>query len=184
MADQAHLAALKQGVDAWNAWRPAHAGVRPDLSGAGLRGLDLSDADLSRADLREADLRGAILRGATLTGANLAGANVFKAILDDADLAGANLIGARFVNCAQLVAARNWAAAFRDPDLACGAPAPEAPASTVSHAPLDVEPQQVVLGEGEAADGRLGFLDCRAAGASCIGAARSAARSARWSEVG
>ncbi len=134
MADQAHLAALKQGVDAWNAWRPAHAAARLDLSGAGLRGLDLSNADLSGADLRAADLRGTILRGATLAGADLAGTNVFKAILDDADLAGANLIGARFLNCAQLVAARNWAAAFRDPDLACGAPVPEAPASTVSHA--------------------------------------------------
>lgn len=133
MADQTQLAALKQGVDAWNTWRPAHTPAQPDLSGAGLRGLDLSKANLSGADLRGADLRGTILRAAILAGADLAGANFFKAVLDDADLAGANLIGARFLDCAQLVTARNWPSAYRDTDLACGAPVPEAPASADSH---------------------------------------------------
>jgi uncharacterized protein YjbI with pentapeptide repeats len=133
MADPAHLAALHQGVGVWNAWRGTHAAL-PDLSGVGLRGLDLTDADLSKADLRSADLRGTILRRAMLAGANLSGANAFKAVFDDAELAGANLVGVRFLNCAQLMAARNWAAAFRDPDLACGAPVPAAPASTKSHA--------------------------------------------------
>jgi uncharacterized protein YjbI with pentapeptide repeats len=133
MADQAQFAALKQGVDVWNAWRRAQAPVRPDLSGAGLRGLDLSKADLSGADLRGADLRGTILHAATLAGADLSGANFFKAALDDADLAGAKLIGARFLDCAQLVTARNWPSTFRDTDLACGAPVPEAPASADSH---------------------------------------------------
>ena len=132
MADPMHLAALHQGVGAWNTWRAADAS--PDLSGAGLRGLDLSDADLSKADLRGADLRGTILRRAMLAGADMSGANAFKAVFDEADLAGANLIGVRFLNCAQLVAARNWASAVRDPDLACGAPVPDAPASTGSHA--------------------------------------------------
>ena len=124
MADDAHVAALKQGVDAWNAWRAAHAGTPPDLANASLRGLDLARANLAGADCRQADLRGTILSGAILTGANLAGANFFKAVLDAADLAGANLIGARFLNCAQLETARNWQSAFRDPDLACGAPVP------------------------------------------------------------
>ena len=133
MADQAQFAALKQGVDAWNAWRRAHAPARPDLSGAGLRGLDLSKADLSETDLRGADLRGTILHAATLAGADLSGANFFKAVLDDADLAGANLIGARFLDCVQLVTARNWPLAFRDADLACGAPVLEAPASADLH---------------------------------------------------
>jgi uncharacterized protein YjbI with pentapeptide repeats len=133
MADPAHLAALRQGIGAWNAWRATHA-ASPDLSSAGLRGLDLSGADLSKADLRGADLRGTILRRAVLAAANLSGANAFKAILDDAELTGANLIGVRFLNCAQLVAARNWASTLRDPHLACGAPVPDAPASTESHA--------------------------------------------------
>jgi uncharacterized protein YjbI with pentapeptide repeats len=95
------------------------------LSQAGLRGLDLSGYDLSRADLRGADLRGTSLRRANLSGADLEGANLFKAVLDGADLAGAFLNGARFLNCAQLVAARNWQSAFRDEALGCGAPIPD-----------------------------------------------------------
>jgi uncharacterized protein YjbI with pentapeptide repeats len=124
MADQAHVAVLKQGADAWNAWRLARAGTPADLANASLRGLDLARANLAGADCRGADLRGTVLSGATLTDANLAGANFFKAVLDAADLAGANLIGARFLNCAQLETARNWQSAFDDPDLACGAAVP------------------------------------------------------------
>jgi uncharacterized protein YjbI with pentapeptide repeats len=127
MADQAHLAVLKQGVEAWNEWRAAHADIRPDLSNVSLRGFDLAAAELARADLREADLRGAIFRDADLAGATLAGANVFKAVFDGADLAGADLLGAQFLNCAQLASARNWQSALRDPDLACGAPLPPRP---------------------------------------------------------
>jgi uncharacterized protein YjbI with pentapeptide repeats len=127
MADETQLALVKQGVDAWNEWRTAHADTRPDLSSAGLRGLTLPKADLSGANLRQADLRGAVLSDAALTGADLAGANLFKAVLDGADLASANLVGAQFLNCAQLVTARNWSSALRDPDLACGAPIPSAP---------------------------------------------------------
>ena len=85
---------------------------------------DLAKVDLSGADLRKVDLRGTILSGAVLTDADLAGANLFKAVLDRAELSGANLIGAQFLNCAQLVAARNWQSSFRDPDLACRAPIP------------------------------------------------------------
>jgi uncharacterized protein YjbI with pentapeptide repeats len=64
------------------------------------------------------------LSGANLSGAHLDGANFFKAVLDDADLAGAFLNGAQFLNCAQLVVARNWQLAFRDDALACGASIP------------------------------------------------------------
>ena len=127
MADPAHLAALRHGADAWNKWRAGKPNLRPDLSGATLRGLDLAKAELAGADLRKADLRGTILRGVDLTGADLAGANFFKVVLDGADLAGANLVGALFLNCAQLVSARNWQSAFRDPDLACGADLPPIP---------------------------------------------------------
>jgi uncharacterized protein YjbI with pentapeptide repeats len=127
MADETHLAAVKRGAASWNVWRRKRADTRPDLSQAGLRGLDLSEADLSGVDLRQADLRGAILIRAKLIGADLAGANAFKAVFDGADLSGANLIGARFLNCAQLVAATNWQSARRDADLACGAAIPADP---------------------------------------------------------
>ncbi len=62
---------------------------------------------------------------ANLSGAHLEGANLFKAVLDGADLAGAFLYGAQFLNCAQLVATRNWQSAFRDEALACGVAIPD-----------------------------------------------------------
>src|SRR5438552_1257905 len=93
MANQEHLAILKQSVEMWNLWREDHAGIQPDLSEA-----DLSSANLERADLRRANLSGAIffsiiyvprafggtivipnhvdLRRANLSGANLSGADL------------------------------------------------------------------------------------------------------------
>jgi len=124
MPNDEHVAMLGRGATVWNEWRATHDEM-PDLSRAGLRGLDLSGFDLSRADLRGADLRGTNLSGANLSVAHLDGANFFKAVLDDADLAGAFLNGAQFLNCAQLVVTRNWQSAFRDDALACGASIPD-----------------------------------------------------------
>ncbi len=124
MPNDEHVAMLARGAEAWNAWR-AEQDETPDLSRAGLRGLDLSGFDLSGADLRHADLRGTNLSGTDLSGAHLDGANFFKAILDGANLAEAVLMGAQFLNCAQLVASRNWQSTFRDDELACGAAIPD-----------------------------------------------------------
>jgi uncharacterized protein YjbI with pentapeptide repeats len=124
MASDEHVVWLKRGAAAWNAWRAEQAEA-PDLSRAALRGLDLSAFDLSRADLRGTDLRGTKCCNANLSGAHLEGANLFKAVLDGADLAGAFLYGAQFLNCAQLVVARNWQSALRDNALGCGAAIPE-----------------------------------------------------------
>ena len=124
MSNDEHLMLLRRGADEWNSWR-AERDDTPDLSQAGLRGLDLSGFDLSRANLRGADLRGTSLSQAKLSGANLEGANLFKAVLDGADLAGAFLNGAQFLNCAQLVVAQNWQSAFRDEALACGTSIPD-----------------------------------------------------------
>lgn len=123
MANDDHVALLRDGAAAWNTWR-AQREETPDLSQAGVRGLDLSGFDLSRADLRDADLRGANLREANLSGAHLEGANLFKAVLEGSDLAGAFLYRAQFLNCGQLVATRNWQSAYRDEALACGEPIP------------------------------------------------------------
>lgn len=142
MANDAHLAVLKQGVDAWNAWRATQADARPDFSNANLRGRDLANIDLLGADLRKTDLRGTILRGAALNVADLAGANFFKAVLDGANLSGANLIGARFLDCAQLMSARNWQSASRDPDLACDAPVPWSPNDLERPATMPTQPTQ------------------------------------------
>ena len=124
VADVEQVALLRSGVSAWNDWRDQNPDIAADLSSASLRGLDLASADLHAADLRRADLRGVILRGAQLVGARLEGANLFKAVLDDADLDGAVLLDVQFLNCAQLVTARNWSTAQRDPALACGASVP------------------------------------------------------------
>jgi uncharacterized protein YjbI with pentapeptide repeats len=123
MPDDEHLAVLRRGAAAWNAWRETHDKA-PDLAGAHLRGLDLSGFDLSRCDLRGADLRGANCSNANLAGAQLEGANLFKAVFDGADLARAFLHNAQFLNCAQLVVTRNWQSASRDEALGCGAPIP------------------------------------------------------------
>ena len=124
MSKDEHVAILGRGAVVWNAWR-AEQDETPDLSRAGLRGLDLSRFDLSRADLRSADLRGTDLSQANLSVAHLEAANFFKAVLDGADLAGAFLKGAQFLNCAQLIVAQNWQSAFRDDVLACGASVPD-----------------------------------------------------------
>jgi uncharacterized protein YjbI with pentapeptide repeats len=124
MPNDDHVAVLGRGAAVWNAWR-AESGETPNLSRAGLRGLDLNGFDLSQANLRQADLRGTNLSQANLSRAHLDGANFFKAVLDGANLARAFLTRAQFLNCAQLVVTRNWQAAFRDDALACGAPIPD-----------------------------------------------------------
>jgi len=124
MANDEHVALLARGAAAWSEWR-AKDEETPELSRAGLRGLDLSGFDLSRADVRGADLRGAKFCDADLSGADLEGSNFFKAVLDGADLAGAFLNGAQFLNCAQLIVTRNWQSAFRDDELSCGASIPK-----------------------------------------------------------
>jgi uncharacterized protein YjbI with pentapeptide repeats len=124
MANEEHVSVLVQGAGVWNTWRESRPRVVADFSGAGLRGLDLSGANLERAILSGADLRGAILRDAQLTDANLDRANLFKAVLDGADLAGASLVGVQFLTCAQLAVTHHWQAAYRDDELACGAPIP------------------------------------------------------------
>jgi len=116
MADEEHLAVLRQGVRAWNAWRQANPGLRPNLSGANLDGADLSqaklhwtnlygaslqgtvlnDADLIRAELTAANANGAKFtradfRGALFTSPNSEPARTFGANLSSADLTGANL---------------------------------------------------------------------------------------------
>ncbi len=124
MANNEQMELLKQGTQAWNAWRAEQIEATIDFSGGALRGLDLEGADLSGASLKDADLRGANLRGANLTSARLEGANLFKAIIDGADLNEADLRGVQFLQCPQLDSAHNWQSAYRDEDLACGAAIP------------------------------------------------------------
>src|SRR6266700_2913700 len=101
MANQEHLDILKQGVDAWNAWREQHPEVLPDFSVADLSKAYLREVNFYGAylygsyfyvaNLRNANLRGAYLSGAKLNWANLSGADLSWANLSQADLRGADL---------------------------------------------------------------------------------------------
>ncbi len=64
MANQEHLAILKQGVEIWNQWRKNNPGILPDLSYTDLREMHLEGAYLRQCKLLEADLSGAHLEGA------------------------------------------------------------------------------------------------------------------------
>jgi hypothetical protein len=136
MANEEHLARLKEGVEAWNQWRKANRDIQPDLARADLARADLTgailirailtDADLAvatyiRADLTDADLARAILTDADLTEATLTEANLFGAILTDAiliraDLTGAELSGADLAE-ATLAEASIYQTIFADVDL-------------------------------------------------------------------
>jgi uncharacterized protein YjbI with pentapeptide repeats len=56
MANDDHIAQLKKGVDAWNAWREQNPDIHPDLSHVDLFMAHLAHADLSNANLEEAKL--------------------------------------------------------------------------------------------------------------------------------
>jgi uncharacterized protein YjbI with pentapeptide repeats len=119
MVNAEHVAILRQGTVAWNAWRDDNPHIRPDLSaavhfetrgqrthgdkadlsgvhlsGANLSGVDLSGAKFSGANLSRANLVRVVLFDAVVSGANLFQAHLTKANLNQADLSGANLGGA------------------------------------------------------------------------------------------
>lgn len=118
MANPEHVKILKQGVQAWNAWRREHPDIRPDLVGADLNGSDLKVVDLSGANLREADLREANLWVAELSkadlgGAYISGADLWVADLSRADLGGAHIRGSN-LRVADLRGANLQEADFRE----------------------------------------------------------------------
>jgi Pentapeptide repeats (8 copies) len=78
MANEEHLARLKQGVETWNQWRAVDRSTRPDLHRAHLTG----------ADLHGANLTGALLLKTNLEGANLTGCQVYGISAWDVKLAG------------------------------------------------------------------------------------------------
>ena len=94
MANDEHVAILKQGVEVWNKSRDENRDIRPDLGGADLRGANLVGADLRVADLRGARLAGADLGKANLTDVDLSGAYLLGTDLRGAGLRAAKLSGA------------------------------------------------------------------------------------------
>jgi hypothetical protein len=94
MANDDHLAQLKNGVAAWNGWRSKNRNIHPDLSGANLSGAHLETADLFQANLSGANLSKAKLTRMSGLQVNFSGANLSGAMLDEAFLVQANLAGA------------------------------------------------------------------------------------------
>jgi len=126
MANPEHVAKLKEGLLAWNAWRET-SDEKPDLSGVKLVGdsldaYDLRSADFSRAELRGVSFRrtlcdecsfqkGVVSEGffsiADLTGSNFKGSLIaftaFQAsILDKSDFRGATLLRNTFASVSLL----------------------------------------------------------------------------------
>jgi hypothetical protein len=88
MANEEYLSRLKQGVNAWNAWRRANRliNILPDLAGADLAGARLTGAQLIGAQLSRALLGGAIFSRAILSEVDLSGAMILGTIFADVDL--------------------------------------------------------------------------------------------------
>jgi hypothetical protein len=100
MADLEHLKLLQQGVAVWNAWRAEKPTIRPDLTGAFLKGENLNKANLRQANLVGAKLINTGLLGADLSEADLSGADLAATLIDagvtETGLAEANLTRTNF----------------------------------------------------------------------------------------
>jgi uncharacterized protein YjbI with pentapeptide repeats len=88
VADEDHLARLRNSIPKWNYWRSGSEQV-PDLSDADLHNLDLHMAILNGANLSGADLSGANIK--MLSGTDLSSTNLSGADLSEADLSFAHL---------------------------------------------------------------------------------------------
>lgn len=91
MANLRPIDRLKQGYEAWNAWREIYPNVRIDFGSANLINANLESANLSNADLSNANLSNANLSNANLSQANLSAAYLIETNLESADLSNANL---------------------------------------------------------------------------------------------
>jgi uncharacterized protein YjbI with pentapeptide repeats len=94
VANNEHVALLREGAAAWNKWRVPNSGTSFQL----LEKADLSGANLADANLNGADLDGANLTDANLTQTDLSNARLFHANMARADLTRAVLIGAHMTH--------------------------------------------------------------------------------------
>ncbi|RCJ40084.1 hypothetical protein A6770_38345 [Nostoc minutum NIES-26] len=86
MANEEHLAILRQGVEVWNQWRQNFPAIKPNLQHANLSKVNLIGANFFNTDLEEV-----LLHDADMTEANLIEANLCSARLWNANLCKANL---------------------------------------------------------------------------------------------
>ena len=121
MANEEHLAIVRQGAEAIAKWRTENPSEPLNLRRANLYNMDLNEADLYGADLRKADLGKANLVGAKLGKASLVWANLFEADLGGAECCRADLRSShlRWANLrsANLLAANLYQANLRETNL-------------------------------------------------------------------
>jgi uncharacterized protein YjbI with pentapeptide repeats len=114
MSTEKHAAIIRQGVEAWNAWRVQSPDVHPDLRGIDFNtstnnlhsfqaanfkettfdGCEVWSADLDGSDLRGSSFRDADVYFCDLTNVDLRGAEMQDARIRLCDLQGANLADA------------------------------------------------------------------------------------------
>ena len=103
MADPEQVKVLRQGAEAWKAWR-SQSDNAADLRKADLRKADLREADLRIANLSTAELAQAVLVATDLRWAALRQTKLNKANLDNANLRGADLTNANLEGATGLLA--------------------------------------------------------------------------------
>ncbi len=96
--NQEHYDILISSIHHWNDWRSANYKIKPDLSGADLKGYNLFKANLDGTDLSGADLREAVFIKGTARMARFVNANMEKAKLQGSLFNRANMTGASFRN--------------------------------------------------------------------------------------
>lgn len=108
MANADHLALLREGRDAWNAWRGVEADVVPDLKLADLTECDLSGYIMDCALLDGANMlavtaegtsfRNASMRGVQVISCDFARATLVDTVMEESTLRGVVLVGCQARN--------------------------------------------------------------------------------------
>jgi hypothetical protein len=96
MANEEHLAILRQGVEVWNEWRERNLEVKPELSSSNFSSANLREANFSSAELSSVDFSSAYLHLANFSSANLREANFKSSSLYLANFSSAYLYLANF----------------------------------------------------------------------------------------
>ncbi|MFN6536174.1 MAG: pentapeptide repeat-containing protein [Nostoc sp. EkiNYC01] len=86
MANEEHLAILRQGVEVWNEWRENNPEIKPNLFSVNFSKTDLSKADFSFTNISESDFSEVDFTEANFNGANLCNTNLESANLSYSDL--------------------------------------------------------------------------------------------------
>src|SRR4051794_18180156 len=89
MANREHVKKLKEGKDAWNAWRKM-TDQKPDLSRVHLDRFSLHGYDLVSANFSESELSEVNFQDALCDGCSFEGAVIFDCVFIDAELSKCN----------------------------------------------------------------------------------------------